>query len=886
MNGGQKAVPTGVVTFLFTDIEGSTRRWEADAGEMRRALAAHDDTLRRTVESYGGWLFKHTGDGVCAAFASPGAAVDAAIAAQRSLELPVRMGIATGEAECGEGDYLGAVLNRTARLMAAGHGGQVLLDGTTAGLVRGIDLIGLGIRRLRDIAQPVEVLQVSAPGLRAQFPSLRNLEETPGNLRAPATNLIGREAQLAELETTLKSHRLLTLTGVGGVGKTRLAVELAAISAESFPDGAWLIDLAAVGDPTAVPDAVAAALGIVQQPGLTVTDSVAFALESRSRLLLFDNCEHVLDAAADIIEGILAASTAVKVIATSREGLGLAGEQLWPVPPLDIQSSAATLFAERALAVAPGVALDDDDDVITEICGRLDGIPLAIELAASRMQSMTVDEIRDRLDDRFRLLVGSRRGLDRHQTLRQAVQWSYDLLGANEKSLLNRCSVFAAGFELAGACAVSGSDDDMATLDLLHALVRKSLLGAHRSAGRTRFSMLETIRRFAEAQLVADGAADAARDAHARYFAAQESNVLALWDGPRQREAYAWLDTELANLRTAFRWAVDAHDLDTAAAIVVPSASIGLIAEIHEPFSWSEALLPAAEEADHPRLAQLYVFATWCYTTGRFDDATVYARAALSALDSGRYEPVPFDFECTMGGFYAALGDPEVWSEICRKVIARDNGTHVYARSALVASLAISDHLDEAIEESEDLPAVAEAEGNPQRTSFALFAYGVARRYSDPAAAYAAQSRALKIAQDSGSKQNVSFTSLALAMLAVRQARPLDALDNLALATQIRYDAGSFSLIDSPLAVLTVLFDQLQLYEPAARLAGRAATPMSEHAYPELAAAVEHLRSVLGDSTFEELARDGAAMGNAATVQFALEQIALARAKLASSSNG
>ena len=244
-------------------------------------------------------MFKHTGDGVCAVFASPRAAVDAAVDAQRALELPVRMGIATGEAELRGGDYFGTVLNRAARVMAAGHGGQILLDGATAGLISGVDLIDLGPRRLRDIAKPVDVFQVRAAGLQHEFPPLKTLDSAPGNLRPSTTSFIGREAELAELETVLKAHRLVTLTGVGGVGKTRLALEVAARVAGDFPDGVLVIELAPVGDPAAVPEAVAAVLGITQQPGMTVADSIAAALEGRSRLLVFDNCEHVLDAAAE-----------------------------------------------------------------------------------------------------------------------------------------------------------------------------------------------------------------------------------------------------------------------------------------------------------------------------------------------------------------------------------------------------------------------------------------------------------------------------------------------------------------------------------------------------------------------------------------------------------
>ncbi len=656
--------PRGVVTFLFTDVEGSTRRWESDADAMRAALITHDEVLRELVAAHDGWMFKHTGDGVCAAFGSPRSAVDAAIAAQRALELPVRMGVSTGEAELRGDDYFGAVLNRVARLMSAGHGGQILVDGVTGGLLTGTDLIALGPRRLRDIARPVEVFQVKAAGLPSEFPPLSTADSTPGNLRPPTTRLIGRESELADVASALKAHRLVTLTGVGGVGKTRLALEVAARSAPDFPDGVWVIELAAVTDPASVPDAVAAVLGITQQPGMTMADSVAAALEGRSRLLVLDNCEHVLNAAADIVEAILSHSATVKIIATSREGLRVTDEQLWPVPSLDTEteseSAAATLFVERADSAVPGAP--SDPVAVLEICRRLDGIPLAIELAASRMVSMTVTEVRDRLNDRFRLLVGSRRGLERHQTLRHAVQWSYDLLGEDEQALLTRCAVFAGGFDLAGACAVAGSSDEFATLDLLDALVRKSLLVADRSSGRTRFSMLETIRQFAEEQLVADGLAEATRDAHARFFASRESDVVALWDSPRQREAYDWFTGELANLRTAFRWATDRGDIDTAATIV-EYAFIGPLVEQYEPAAWAEELIEPAKAADHRKLATLYMVACQCSWVGRLDDAMRYSEDGVKLLGNDRFTRSPLHCEATLGSPYISPGLPERWQD-------------------------------------------------------------------------------------------------------------------------------------------------------------------------------------------------------------------------------
>src|SRR5258705_4131660 len=295
-------------------------------------------------------------------------------ASQRALELPVRMGLATGEAELRDGDYFGTVLNRAARVMAAGHGGQILVADSTAGLLSGVDLLNLGPRRLGDVPIPVGVFQVQAAELLAEFPPLRALDTSLGNLRAAATSLIGRESEVAEIEAAVKAHRLVTLTGVGGVGKTRRAIEVAARLADEFPDGVWLFELAAVTDPAAVPDAVAAVLGIAPQPGKSVAESVAGALEGRLRLLVFDNCEHVLGAAADLVEAILSSSGTVRIVATSREGLGVADEQLWPVSSLDVRP-ASDLFVERARSVAPRFS---PGQAVVQTCERLDGIPLAI----------------------------------------------------------------------------------------------------------------------------------------------------------------------------------------------------------------------------------------------------------------------------------------------------------------------------------------------------------------------------------------------------------------------------------------------------------------------------------------------------------------------------
>ena len=885
MSADRAAAPSGVVTFLFTDVEGSTRRWEADADGMRAALAAHDDVLRGAVEAHGGWLFKQTGDGVCAAFASPRSAVDAAVAAQRALELPVRMGLATGEAELRGSDYFGAVLNRAARVMAAGHGGQILVDDGAAHLLSGVDLIALGPWRLRDITKPVEMFQVLAAGLRSEFPPLKTLDATPGNLRPQTTSLVGRESELAEVQEALKAHRLVTLTGVGGVGKTRLATEVAAHLAGEFPDGVWLFELAAVADPAAVPDAVAAVLGITQQPGKSVAESVAAAMDGRVRLLVFDNCEHVRDAAADLVEAILAHSATVRVLATSREGLGVADEQLWLVPSLDFDagtdSAAVALFVDRARSVAQRFSLAGPDGAtaVIDICRRLDGIPLAIELAASRMASMTVSEVRDRLDQRFRLLVDSRRGLERHHTLRHAVAWSYDLLGDAEKALLDRCSVFAGGFTLESACAVAGSDDDYAVLDLLDALVRKSLLVADSSAGRTRFSMLETIRQFAEEQLVASGAATDVRAAHARYFAGREANIMALWDSPRQRDAYDWSAAELANLRTAFRWAADQGDLDAAATIATYAALLGFWVENYEPIAWAEELIEPARAADHPRLAFLYVMAAQCWMPGRLEAAVGYSDAAQLVIGSGRDE-IPYGAEGWAGSAYVASGQPQRSVEWCRAQLARGRDTHTLTRGCLVLVLTIAGSGDEAMAAAEGLVAAAEATGNPWALSFALMAHGFAFRDADPLHALEVLRRGMVIAQESGNRANETYLAGTLSRLEAEHGDTLAALDYVTLAISNNHDSGSFIQVRYDLAVLAAVFDRLGRQEPAATIAGFALSPLTAASIPEINTAIAHLRAVLGDQTYESLARKGETMTTSEVVTYAYDQIDQARTEL------
>ena len=523
----------------------------------------------------------------------------------------------------------------------------------------------------------------------------------------------------------------------------------------------------------------------------------------------------------------------------------------------------------------------DEADAVVEICRRLDGIPLAIELAASRMASMTAREVRDRLDDRFRLLVGSRRGLERHHTLRHTVAWSYDLLDDAEKDLLVRCSVFAGGFDLESACAVAGFDDDYAVLDLLDALVRKSLLVADRSAQRTRFSMLETIRQFAEERLIARGLAEDVHAAHARHFAGRETDILALWDSPRQREAYDWFSVELANLRTAFRWAADQGDLDVAAPIATYAAWVGFQTENYEPIAWAEELIEPARAVDHPRLAALYVVAEFCYMAGRIEAAVGYSDAAQEVIGIDCAE-LPFGLEGLLGGSYVAIGHPERWIRWCRAQLARGRDTHGYTRASLVILLTVTGSGEEAMAAANGLIDAAEATGNPCVLSFALLAYGLAVHDADPFRSRDALRRGLVIAQDSGNRANQSHLATNLCRFEAEHGDPLVAFDYFTVAIGNYHDSGNTHMIPGPLGFLAAFFDGLGRYEPAATIAGFAATsPLA--ALPvnaEVGTAIAHLRNVLGNETYESLARKGETMTTAAMVTYAYDQIDQARAEL------
>ncbi len=478
-------IPTGTVTLLFTDIEGSTKLWEEHPEQMRTSLARHDSLMRRAITDANGYVFKTIGDAFCAAFSTAADAVDAVLSAQLAIvsepwpdgtPIGVRIALHTGAVESRDGDYFGQPVNRVSRLLSTGHGGQALLSLATCEQVRdnlpdGATLTSLGEHRLKDLGRLETVYQLLYPGLPEDFPPLRSLNspELPNNLPQQPTSLIGREREIEEVKKLVGAHHLVTLTGSGGCGKTRLSVQVAADMLNGEGDGVWLVELASLSDPSLVPQAVANVLGVKEEAGKPISQTLVDWLKKKKLLIVLDNCEHLLEECAKLADAIIRSCPTVRILASSREALGIAGEQSYRVPSLATpdpkqaytverlsQYASAQLFLDRARMARPDFEITNANaPALVSLCHHLDGIPLAIELAAARVRSLSVEEIDDRLQDRFRFLTGgSRTALPRQQTLRALIDWSYDLLSEKEKTLLCRLSVFAGGWTLEAAEAV------------------------------------------------------------------------------------------------------------------------------------------------------------------------------------------------------------------------------------------------------------------------------------------------------------------------------------------------------------------------------------------------------------------------------------------------
>jgi predicted ATPase/class 3 adenylate cyclase len=639
----QQDLPTGEVTFLFADIEQSTRAWEERPAAMASALVRHGATLRDAVVGHGGCVVKDTGDGAFAVFSRASDGVAAAVAAQAALAgaswsdlgaLPTRMGLHTAEADPVDGDYHGAAVNRCARIMGAAHGGQILVSEATEERSLGqlpsrVSFVDLGSHRLRDLSDPIRLFQVLHPDLEAVFPPPRSLDAVMHNLPAELSSFVGRADELSRVAGLLDDSRLLTLTGAGGVGKTRLALQLAAHSVEGFADGVWLVDLSGVGDPDLVAAQLAADLGVGSTPGHPPIESAVRHLRDRRALVVFDNCEHLLDTVASVTTRVLRDCSAVKILATSREALGVPGETAWRVPPLrsggNDGSEAVELFVRRAQEAEPTWQLTTEDRAaVKQVCERLDGVPLAIELAAVRVRMLAVSEIAARLDDRFVLL------------LEATVTWSYELLEPTRRRLFARLAVFAGSFTLDAAEQVGAvrPEERAEVLDLLTGLVDRSLVVRQRRRPPSRYRLLETMRAYARGRLAETDEVPVAYDrllTWANEFARAAAPGL---DGPDQRE---WLDRvadELDNIRAALTWSLNGGDSTVGLACAATLYRFWYSRSVREGRLWLDRLLDAADDPPPAILAKaLYTDGSLSHLQG--DDA--HARPRLQqSLDINR----------------------------------------------------------------------------------------------------------------------------------------------------------------------------------------------------------------------------------------------------------
>jgi predicted ATPase/class 3 adenylate cyclase len=580
-------LPSGTITFLFSDLEGSTRLLQG-VGRRRYAtlLAEHHELLRAATAAQGGHEVDSQEDSSFTVFPTAGQAVAAAVAAQRALAahpwpdeatVRVRMGLHSGTAHLAGERYVGLDVHRAARIAAAGHGGQVLLSQTTCDLVEddlpdGVTLRTLGAHRLKDLQRPEQLFQLVLPDLPADFPPLNALDRRAHNLPIQLTSFVGRERELAEVRRLLSSRRLVTLTGSGGCGKTRLALQVGADALEQFTDGVWLVELAPLADPSLVSHAVASTLGVREEPGRPLLTTLAEHLRAKQLLLVLDNCEHLIEVCAQLADALLRACTRLTMLASSREALGIAGERPFRVPSLGLPQAGPTpslaqvaaceavrLLVERASTVQPTFALTEQNAAaVAQVCQRLDGIPLALELAAARVRALTVEQVAERLDDRFHLLSGgSRTALPRQQTLRALIDWSHDLLAEPERIVLRRLSVFIGGWTLEAAEAVCSGDgvEQNLVLDLLTRLVDKSLaLVEDHKQGAVRYHLLETVRQYAGEKLLEAAEVEVVRDRHLAWFLALVGEAHAHFGSMEQ---YAWvrrLAADDANLQAALEW--------------------------------------------------------------------------------------------------------------------------------------------------------------------------------------------------------------------------------------------------------------------------------------------------------------------------------------------
>jgi predicted ATPase/class 3 adenylate cyclase/transcriptional regulator with XRE-family HTH domain len=874
------ALPAGTLTFLLTDIEGSTPLWEQHPAAMQAAIARHDALLAELLARHGGRQVKDRGEGdsILAVFTSPSAALAAACALQAALlaepwpahtPLRARMGLHTGEAALQGSDYYGVTVNRAARIRSLGHGEQILLSRATAELARdtlpaGTSLRALGSHALTGLAQPEEIYQVVHPGLPAEFPPLASPSAHPSNLPVALTSFIGREREQSEVRALLDAARLVTLTGAGGAGKTRLALAVAEVVLEAYPDGVWLVELAPLADPALVVQAVAQTLGPREEAGRSLRETLLAHLRERHLLLVLDNCEHLVSACAALALALLQGCPSVRIQATSREELGVPGERLYRVPSLAVPDlrrlpppeltgtyEAVRLFVARAQERRADFALTSQNaQAVAQVCARLDGMPLAIELAAARVGSLPVTAIAARLDDRFRLLTGGpRTAVPRQQTLRGAIDWSYQLLSLQEQALFARLAVFTGGCTLVGIAAVCLSPDEaedvLAGYDVLEgvsSLVEKSLLRLDEGMGgrgEPRFALLETMHEYARLALEARGETAWLRARHAAYvLALVEAAEPHLQGAEHDATWLAQLEAEHDNLRAVLRWAQQAEDQQEVGLRLVAGVwpLWAMHGRVSEGRSWLERFLAPAQgvawhTAGTPAVVRAKALAgagLFAFAQGDYAWATVLQEERLVLCR---------ELEDRLGIAQAlnAMG-----------ILAEMQGEYARATDLLEESLALLRDLD-------DRPTLAEA----------LLYLGItASRQGDYARATGLLEESLALSRDLSIKRLIGHALSVLGLVALDQVNYARATvlleESLALFGDVGYKWGIAWCLEGLAQVAAAPGAAPAALERAGRFLGTAAAlraalgvplaPIDHESYERTVAA---LRASLGDAAWQ-----------------------------------
>ena len=892
-------------TIIAADIVGYTRLMSADPAQTVTDLDVVRGIVEAQVRHYGGHVTDLAGDAIIAVFDTAVGAIYAAQAVQAETsvradgqaeerQMRLRIGIHMGEIlQKSDGTVYGDGVNLAARIESVAPVGGIAVSQEVVTACSGADsfeFVDQGAFDAKNAANPVHVhlvKQVNADNVVIEAEKMSR-RPAKGNLPVRVNALIGRENTLADVISLLADARLVTLFGMGGLGKTSLSIETAQAVGHTYSDGAWFIDLAAVSTADALGMAVAGVFGVPQESGKTIEESVIAALRSRHMLLIFDNCEHVTEAAAQLADALLTGCPKISIIATSRELLSISGEQVVAVEPLDTSGAdapAIELFTQRARAVSPSFDSSVHKAAIQNICTELDGIPLAIELAAARAKSMTPTQIYERLGQRFRLLKGGSRAVrERHQTLHNAVQWSYDLLTDTEATVLDRASVFAGGFTLDAAEAVcaGGDVDEFDVIDTLDSLVSKSLVIVNRSDEAIRYRILQTIRTFGADRLAQTEDEGTVRQAHAMFYAGQADTNFELWRSADQLLAHEWLDLEINNLRDAFHWALDNDVVDPAARIASSVGDLGRFALREEAASWAEEVVGKARDAQHPRLIILLTWsASSAWAFGRFDDAQSFGDEALSLLEDDRY--VPFVWAYGDLAFVSIFsGNVDKAIELLAQGAAHPADAHDRFMMAFhLFIMATAGHADAAREIADDVVKQVDAAGVPMSIAVAHAARGAALEADDPETALAEYEFGIDVASKSGARFMETLIAPRIAALHGNSGdagEGLQGFERMLLAYGDATDMGSISAWRTNLVILLAKTGQFQA---AATLHGTLVGVVDQSSLaPEHESAIKRTREALGLKTFSRATEAGSGMSPGDATDYAIAQVQLGLASM------